>query len=144
MSQLPIPGSMKMNLKMPEVQYIPGSCNIGKGEVRRRQLVALVGLFFTAVTLLTFSTVDTPTEIRLGIFFPLMVASVGFVQSRSKFCLAYGFAGTFNVGKMGDIKRVASKEDRAADRKTALVILSFLMDFSDLQCKNFNCSIKSS
>jgi hypothetical protein len=118
-----------MNLKMPEVQYIPGSCNIGKGEVRRRQIVALVGLFFTAVTLLTFSTVDTPTEIRLGIFFPLMVASVGFVQSRSKFCLAYGFAGTFNVGKMGDIKRVASKEDRAADRKTALVILgkSFLL-----------------
>ena len=120
---------MKMNLKMPEVQYIPGSCNIGKGEVRKRQIVALVGLFFTVVTLLTFSTVDTPTEIRLGLFFPLMVASVGFVQSRSKFCLAYGFAGTFNVGKMGDIKRVASKEDRAADRKTALKILgkSFLL-----------------
>jgi hypothetical protein len=118
-----------MNLKMPEVAYIPGCCNIGKGEVRKRQIVALVGLFFTVVTLLTFSTVDTPTEIRLGIFFPLMVASVGFVQSRSKFCLAYGFAGTFNVGKMGDIKRVASKEDRAADRKTALKILgkSFLL-----------------
>jgi hypothetical protein len=114
---------------MPDIEYIPGTCNIGKGEVRRRQLVALVGLFFSVTTLLAFSTVDTPTEIRLGIFFPLMVASVGFVQSRSKFCLAYGFAGTFNVGKMGDIKRVASKEDRAADRKTALVILgkSFLL-----------------
>jgi len=120
---------MRMNSKMPEVEYIPGTCNIGKGEVRRRQLVALVGLFFSISTLLTFNTVDAPTEIRLGIFFPLMVASVGFVQSRSKFCLAYGFAGTFNVGKMGDIKRVASKEDRAADRKTALVILgkSFLL-----------------
>jgi len=120
---------MKMSLKMPEVQYIPGSCNIGKSEVRRRQLVALVGLFFSISTLVAFTTVDTPTEMRLGIFFPLMVASVGFVQSRSKFCLAYGFAGTFNVGKMGDIKRVASKEDRAADRKTALVILgkSFLL-----------------
>jgi hypothetical protein len=118
-----------MNLKMPEVQYIPGSCNIGKGEIKRRQLVALVGLFFSIVTLLTFSTVDTPTSIRLGIFFPLMVASVGFVQSRSKFCLAYGFAGTFNVGKMGDIKRVTSKEDRQADRVTALKILgkSFLL-----------------
>jgi hypothetical protein len=114
---------------MPDIEYIPGTCNIGKGEVRRRQLVALVGLFFSISTLLAFSTVGTPTEIRLGIFFPLMVASVGFVQSRSKFCLAYGFAGTFNVGKMGDIKRVASKEDRAADRKTALVILgkSFLL-----------------
>jgi hypothetical protein len=108
---------------MPETEYIPGTCNIGKGEVRKRQLVALVGLFFSISTLFAFNTVDTPTEVRLGIFFPLMVASVGFIQSRSKFCLAYGFAGTFNVGKMGDIKRVASKEDRAADRKTALVIL---------------------
>ena len=69
----------------------------------------------------------TPTEAtnrRGSIFLPLMVASVGFVQSRSKFCLAYGFAGTFNIGKLGDIKRVASPEDRAADRKTALVILA--------------------
>jgi len=114
---------------MPDIEYIPGTCNIGKGEVRRRQLVALVGLFFSITTLIAFSTVETPTAARLGIFFPLMVASVGFVQSRSKFCLAYGFAGTFNVGKMGDIKRVSSKEDRAADRKTALVILgkSFLL-----------------
>ena len=118
-----------MSLKMPDIQYIPGTCNIGKSEVRKRQLVALVGLFFSISTLFAFNTVDTPTEVRLGIFFPLMVASVGFVQSRSKFCLAYGFAGTFNVGKMGDIKRVSSKEDRAADRKTALVILgkSFLL-----------------
>ena len=120
---------MRMNSKMPEIEYIPGTCNIGKGEVRRRQLVALVGLFFSISTLLTFNSVDAPAEIRLGIFFPLMVAAVGFVQSRSKFCLAYGFAGTFNVGKLGDIRRVASKEDRAADRKTALVILgkSFLL-----------------
>jgi hypothetical protein len=118
-----------MNLKMPDYAYIPGACNIGKGEIRRRQLVALVGVFFSISTLLTFNTVDAPTAIRLGIFFPLMVASVGFVQSRSKFCLAYGLAGTFNVGKMGDIKRVASKEDRAADRATALKILgkSFLL-----------------
>lgn len=120
---------MKMNLKMPDYQYIPGTCNIGKGEIRRRQVVALVGLFFSISTLLTLNAVDAPPSVRLGIFFPLMVASVGYVQSRSKFCLAYGFAGTFNIGKLGDIKRVASKEDRAADRKTALVILgkSFLL-----------------
>ena len=118
-----------MNLKMPDYAYIPGTCNIGKGEIRRRQFVAIVGLFFSISTLLTFNTVDAPTAIRLGIFFPLMVASVGFVQSRSKFCLAYGLAGTFNVGKMGDTKRVASVEDRAADRATALKILgkSFLL-----------------
>lgn len=120
---------MKMSLKMPDLEYIPGSCNIGKAEVRKRQLVGLVGLFFSISYLLTFNAVDAPAIYRFGIFFPLLVASIGFVQSRSKFCLAYGFAGTFNLGKMGDVKRVTSKEDRAADRKTALTILgkSFLL-----------------
>lgn len=120
---------MKMNSKMPETEYVPGSCNIGNGEIRRRQLVALVGLFFTISMLVTLSAVDAARGMRFAIFFPILVTSIGFVQSRSKFCLAYGFAGTFNVGKLGDIKRVASKEDRQADRETALKILgkSFLL-----------------
>ena len=32
--------------------------------------------------------------------------------------------GTFNLGKLGDISRVQSAEDRKADRKTALTILA--------------------
>ena len=59
-----------MNLKMPDIEYIPGSCNIGKGEIRRRQMVAVVGLFFSISTLLTFNTVDAPNAIRFGILFP--------------------------------------------------------------------------
>jgi hypothetical protein len=31
--------------------------------------------------------------------------------------------GTFNLGKLGDLSRVQSAEDRKADRKTALSIL---------------------
>ena len=108
---------------MSEIQYIPGSCNIGKGEIKRRQFVALLGLFLSIFALVTLISIDAPPSSRIGIFFPLMMASVGYIQSRSKFCLAYGFAGTFNVGKMGDLSRVASPEDRAADRKTALTIL---------------------
>jgi hypothetical protein len=52
-----------------------------------------------------------------------MVFSVGFIQSRKKFCLAYGFMGTFNLGKLGDLSRVQNPEDRKADRRTALKIL---------------------
>jgi hypothetical protein len=116
---------------MPEIEYVPGSCNIGKGEIRRRQLVALVGLFFSISTLITFSIVNAPRGARLGVFIPFFITAIGFVQARSKFCLAYGFAGTFNIGKLGDIKRVTNKEDRQADRVTALKILgkSFLLAF---------------
>jgi hypothetical protein len=61
-----------------------------------------------------------------------MIFSVGFIQSRKKFCLAYGLMGTFNLGKLGDISRVQSAEDRKADRRTALTILiqSALLAFS--------------
>ena len=103
--------------------YIPGTCNIGKGEIRRRQLVALIGLALSVTSLVGFvATGEAPTA-RLGIFLPLAVFAIGFVQSRRKFCLAYGFMGTFNFGKLGQLSKVSSKEAQAADRKTALVIL---------------------
>jgi hypothetical protein len=80
--------------------YVAGSCNIGKGEVRRRQLVALVGLVLSLSALIGFISAGTEPSLRLGIFIPLSVASIGWVQSRRKFCLAYGFMGTFNFGKL--------------------------------------------
>jgi hypothetical protein len=55
---------------------------------------------------------------------PLMVFAIGYIQSRKKFCLAYGLMGTFNLGKLGDMAKVLSPEDRRADRKTALTIFA--------------------
>jgi hypothetical protein len=103
--------------------YVPGSCNIGKGEIRQRQIVALIGLALSISALVTIISTDAPRGARLGIFLPLMVASIGWVQSRKKFCLAYGFMGTFNFGKLGQLSKVADSASRAADRKTALGIL---------------------
>jgi hypothetical protein len=104
--------------------YIPGTCNIGKGEIRRRQLVALIGVFLTVSSMTALITTDAATSARFSIFLPAMVFAIGFVQSRKKFCLAYGFAGTFNFGKLGQISRVASAAERKADRATASKILA--------------------
>ena len=108
---------------MSTADYIPGACNIGKGEIRRRQVVALIGLALSISSLITLISTNAPRGARLGIFVPLAVASIGWVQSRKKFCLAYGFMGTFNFGKLGQLSRVADSASRAADRKTALSIL---------------------
>ena len=108
---------------MSTADYIPGTCNIGSGEIRRRQIVALIGLALSVSSLVTLVSTNAPREARLGIFIPLAVASIGWVQSRQKFCLAYGFMGTFNFGKLGQLSRVADSASRAADRKTALRIL---------------------
>ena len=105
-------------------EYIAGSCNIGKGEVRRRKFVALIGAAITLTTATTLFITDQSRIARLSVFIPAIIFAIGFVQSRKKFCLAYGLAGTFNFGGLGDVKRVQSNEDRKADRKTALSILA--------------------
>jgi hypothetical protein len=107
-----------------QADYIPGTCNIGGDELRSRKIVAAVGLVLSISTLITFISTDAPQSARLGIFLPLLVMSVGWVQSRKRFCLAYGFAGTFNFGKLGNLSKVADPIARAADRKTALTIFA--------------------
>ncbi len=108
---------------MSTADYIPGSCNIGKGEIRQRQIVALIGLAISISSLIALISTSAPRGARLGIFIPIAVASIGWVQSRKKFCLAYGFMGTFNFGKLGQLSKVSDSASRAADRKTALSIL---------------------
>ena len=109
---------------MAQADYIPGTCNIGGGEISRRRMVALIGLIFTLSSLATSIANGASREARLGIFIPALIMSVGWVQSRKKFCLAYGFAGTFNFGKLGAISRVSDPVARAADRKTAIKIFA--------------------
>lgn len=108
---------------MSTSEYIPGTCNIGKSEIRQRQIVALVGLFLSVSALIGFITTKASPSIRLGIFLPLTIFSVGFVQSRKKFCLAFGFMGTFNFARIGKMSKVTDKASLAADRKTASIIL---------------------
>ena len=109
---------------MAQVDYIPGTCNIGGDELRSRRIVAAVGLILSLSALGIFIATDVSQSARLGIFIPLLVMSIGWVQSRKKFCLAYGFAGTFNFGKLGHLSRVSDPTARAADRRTALMIIA--------------------
>lgn len=101
--------------------YIPGTCNLGKSEVKRRQLVALLGLVLSGSS--AISLWNSALTTRISLVLPLFVFSVGYIQSRKKFCMAYGFAGAFNLGKLGELARVADPADRAADRKMAFRIL---------------------
>jgi hypothetical protein len=113
-------------------EYIPGTCNIGSGEIRQRQFVAAIGsVLFVAASIFLF-VVDASRSARLALFFPLVVASIGWVQSRKKFCLAYGFMGTFNFGKLGQLSKVSDKGALRADKITALKILAQSLFYATL------------
>jgi hypothetical protein len=101
--------------------YIPGTCNLGKSEVRRRQIVALGGALLALFSGIGLTGASLPAKATM--FLPFMVFAIGYIQSRKKFCMAYGFAGAFNLGKLGEMAKVSDPADRAADRKMALKIL---------------------
>ena len=109
---------------MAQADYIPGTCNIGGDELRSRRIVAAIGFVLSLSALSALITTNASQSARIGIFIPLLVMSVGWVQSRKKFCLAYGFAGTFNFGKLGHLSRVADPIARAADRRQAIMIFA--------------------
>lgn len=105
-------------------EYIPGSCNIGTGEIRRRQLVAIIGAAVSLTSFVGLISTDAARTARISLFVPLFVFSIGFVQARKKFCLAYGLLGTFNFGSLGQISRISDPVAKRADRKTAFTILA--------------------
>ncbi len=111
-------GLMKMNMKMPEARST--SCNIGGPEVRRRKIAGIIsGCFalFVAISLLSF---DASKLLRSIIFVPLLMTAIGWYQTLRRFCLAYGFAGVFNLGDLGRVQQVMDPALRRSDRIQAI------------------------
>lgn len=104
-------------------EYQAGVCNIGAADVNARKKVARVGSLAFAVTALVLAINGSPSGSAAIAFIPALVGAIGFVQSRKKFCLAFGLMGTFNFAELGKISKVASKAEIAADRKQALKII---------------------
>jgi hypothetical protein len=105
-------------------QYQPGVCNIGGAEVKRRRQVAKLGavLFLIYAVYLLISGRSASTA--WVAFLPAMIAAVGYVQSRKKFCFAFGLMGTFNFVELGKMSKVVSSEALAADRRQAIKIIA--------------------
>ena len=103
--------------------YQAGACNIGPSEIKRRRQGALVGAILFAVTTILFVVTDASTTSRLVAFIPALLFAVGMIQSKRKFCVAYGFMGVFSLEKLGDTKKVTVNQDLKADKKYAVKLL---------------------
>lgn len=108
---------------MSENTYQEGVCNIGPAEIRQRRIVGYVGLVLTAIYLGFTLSIDSSNLVRAGVFIPLFIATTGYVQATKKFCLAYGFLGTYNFGRLGSTSKIENKEANRIDRRVATSIL---------------------
>ncbi|MEI6156064.1 MAG: hypothetical protein WCP88_02550 [bacterium] len=107
-----------------ELTYAPGACNIGPDEIARRRRVAIIGFIATLALGAVLLLVGTPAgdATRLLVALPLTGAAIGWIQAQRRFCMAYGLAGTFNLGKIGEMSRVSDLASLAADRRTSMII----------------------
>ena len=113
-----------MNLKTSN-QYIPGVCNIGAAEIKKRKQAGWIGLVAIAMLWTLFIWFDAPHIWSLTLFFPTMMSAVGFLQAHMHFCAYFGFASLFNFGDVGKTDSVGQAESRTKDRKKAWQIIIF-------------------
>jgi hypothetical protein len=107
-----------------QLTYAPGACNIGPDEIARRKRVAIAGAIATVALAAVLLLIGSPAgdATRLIVALPLTGAAIGWIQAQRRFCMAYGLAGTFNLGKIGEMSRVSDQAALAADRRTAFII----------------------
>jgi hypothetical protein len=104
-------------------EYQSGVCNIGPAEIKRRRQGALVGAVLFAISTLLFVVTNASTSTRLITFIPALLFAVGIIQSKRRFCVAYGFMGVFSLEKLGATKKITLNQDLKADRKYAVKLL---------------------
>jgi hypothetical protein len=113
-----------MEMKDTE-NYIPGVCNIGKEERKRRRQAGIIGLILTVLAYSLFVYFDVNKGVRFLVFFPAMLSAVGFIQSRMHFCVYFGLSEIFNFDNVGKFSKVGTEEYVRKDKKEARLIIYY-------------------
>ncbi|MBW4040835.1 MAG: hypothetical protein HIU86_01735 [Acidobacteria bacterium] len=109
---------------MTDGVYIPGVCNIGPAEIRRRRTSGIAAAAVTGGVLAATVLTGSPKPARLLAVLPAAAAASGFIQAATRFCAGFGMRGVFNFGDTGSADTVEQAEFRAEDRARAKRILA--------------------
>ncbi len=96
--------------------YRPGACNIGPEEIDRRRRGAWIAGLATVVFYLGLLAIAAPDLVRFIVAVPAASAAISWLQARERFCVAFGMAGVFNFGPVGELERITDEDARRADR----------------------------
>lgn len=105
--------------KQMQSKYIPGTCNIGPAEIKRRKQSGWLGLILTIVLGAALVWFDVSSIWWLTLFFPATMSATGFLQAYMHFCAHFGFSSIFNFGDVGKADSAQQAEFRAKDRRKA-------------------------
>ena len=66
--------------------YVPGVCNIGPEEIRRRRASSMVAFGVAAAGLAMLIALGAPHPVRLVLLLPLWGGTFSWLQARRRFC----------------------------------------------------------
>ena len=104
--------------------YRPGACNIGPDEIRKRRAAGVAGVVATVALAAGLIAIGAPAATRLLVALPAAGAAVGFLQARSRFCVAFAIAGVRNFGPVGSVVKVGGAAAHRADLVAAVRMLA--------------------
>lgn len=104
--------------------YIPGVCNIGDGEIAGRRKFALAGAMLSVLMIVVLHYFSHQPRYKLLLFFPLSIAITSFLQTRYRFCVAFGLLGIFSFDSQHKRIPAEQKDYLRADRLKAVKIIT--------------------
>jgi hypothetical protein len=109
--------------------YVPGTCNIGKEEIKKRRDAAITATIVAVVITVSLELMHANKLWRLLIFLPLVSAGIGIQQWYFKFCVRFGLNGIFNFNDLGKTDTVEQAEMRKLDKAkaTKMIVTSILV-----------------
>ncbi len=112
-----------------EPNYIPGTCNIGRDEikVRRNNAVLMASISIILATVLLVTGADKLWRLLLVV--PLSAFGIGIQQWYNKFCVYFGMKGIFNFGDVGTTSSVELNEMHKKDMAKARRMILFAVLF---------------
>jgi NhaP-type Na+/H+ or K+/H+ antiporter len=106
--------------------YVPGACNIGPAEIRRRRRGGIASGAMVLAGLAAAVALDLPRPFRLVLAVPAGLSALGLLQAGSRFCAAFGLLGLVNVSDDLRARRaVADPAARLQDRRRSVRLLSW-------------------
>jgi hypothetical protein len=113
-----------MSALKPSEAYIPGMCNIGPSERRRRRILGYVAAAGTLALLAGLLVAGSSIWWRLILIIPAAGAATGFLQDALHFCVGFGMKGIYNViNSAGIVDNVELEEYRLKDKQKAQQIV---------------------
>ena len=107
-------------------RYVPGVCNIGAWEIRRRRRFAYIGFAAAAILFAILVAIGAPAWTRLFVFLPLAGGLVSWLQARRRFCAGFAVARVSNFADGDEGRRRV--EDEAAHRADIAAVRRMVRD----------------